>query len=386
MSDNSPMVHAIVHEMRSRIERGTYGAGRSLPSERSLATELHVSRLVVRQAIQELDQLGLISCKPNCRPVVKGAWVRTRKNQSGPKHVFIWLWPNTAYFTAASILKGIQSVDIPSDVRLVVGSASNSPDFEDCLAGEHKFLLDVAKDSHAAGVILWYLGAERNSKALEEVRAAGIPMVFVDRLPPASLEGDFVGTDNLSASQAGVKHLVDLGHNRIAYVTNQDLASTVRDREAGYRRALKAGRIPFDPDLVCRGRTDEPAEVAALVDSLLALSSPPTAIVGVNDQIALQVYEALQNRRVSVPRDMSVLGFDGSLRWVAGGGNLTSCCQQFERIGELAVELLLQKMEGGSSTSFRHMLLEAPLADCGSTDKPRQTLEIKPFVYSEKLI
>lgn len=379
------MVQAVIEAMRSRIELGIYGAGRSLPSERALAQDLQVSRLVVRQAIEELGNLGLIVCKPNCRPVVKGVWTKTNRTRAhGPRHVFIWLWPNTAYYSASCILKGIQSIPVPSDVRLVVGGASGDTDFEGSQDTERKFLYDVAQDDHAAGVIMWYIGCDRNLAALEAVKAAGIPIVFVDRMPPKPLEGDYVGTDNVSAAQAGVRHLIELGHTRIAFITNQDLASTVKDRMTGYRRALAEARVPYDPELVCTEFVDEPEGVEPALDALLNLSSPPTAIVGVNDHIALQVYAALERRGLSIPQDISVLGFDGLLRWVTGGGYLTSCCQQFERIGQLALELLMERVSSSSPGASRHILLEAPLADCGSTDRPRPTSDHASFVYSEK--
>lgn len=380
------MVRAVIEEMQARIDHGTFAAGRSLPSERYLAEQFEVSRLVIRQAIKELDNLGLISCKPNCRPVVKPRGPRlARRDQNGPRHLFIWLWPNTAYYSASCILKGIQSVAVPPDVRLVVGSASDSTGFEGCLASEDKFLRGVAADEHAAGLIIWYLGADQNRPALQEVRDAGIPMVFVDRRPPGPMDGDHVGIDNFAASQAAVRHLVGLGHGRIALVTNQDLASTVRERESGYRSALQEANIPFDYELVRHETVDEQEGIEPVLDGLLALETPPTAIIGINDQIALQVYEGLQSRGVVVPRHMSVLGFDGLLRWVTGGGYLTSCCQPFERIGQIAVELLLDRMSSGFSTAFRHVLLEAPLVTCGSTDTPLPTSTAKSFVYSENM-
>ena len=385
MDDRSPMVQSVAKTMKARIDQGVYPPGRSLPSERALAQELQVSRLVVRQALEALGESGLIVCKPNCRPVVKGVWAKpSRANLSGPRHVSIWLWPNTAYYSASCMLKGIQSVPVPSDVKLVVGGATGATDFDACVEAERKFLLDVSRDDHAAGVIVWYIGTERNVAALEAVRAAGVPIVFVDRAPPRPLEGDYVGTDNVSAAQAGVRHLVELGHSRIAFITNQDKASTVRDRNAGYRRALQEARIPFDPDLVRCETADEPEGVEPALDELLKLDNPPTAVVGVNDHIALHVYEGLERRGLSIPQDMSVLGFDGLLRWVTGGGYLTSCCQQFERIGQIAIELLMERMVGGDPVAHRHYLLDAPLALCGSTDKPRKPNDRAAFKFSEK--
>ncbi|AIE85813.1 GntR family transcriptional regulator [Fimbriimonas ginsengisoli] len=376
----SPLVMAVIDGLRDRIRRGDLPVGRGLPGERDLAKTFHVSRVIVRSAIRKLEAEGLLLCKPNCRPIVRNPGIRTAnetaeagalRRAEGHGDIAIWLWPNAGDYCASSILKGIQSADLPRDIRLVVANVPSGRDWEGCLEAEERYLLELAEDPHAIGTILWYLGTERNRHALEKVRAAGIPMVFVDRLPPKGFEADFVGSDNEAAARQSVKHLADLGHRRIALITNNDAVSSVLAREAGYRRALNDARIPFDPELVFQDMVDEPEGVEAALDELLSLPEPPTAIVGINDHVALQVHAALQSRGISVPGDISLLGFDGLLRWVPGGGFLTTCCQSFERIGQLATELLCERSKASFGGTFRHVLLDAPLMIAGSTAEPR---------------
>jgi len=147
----------------------------------------------------------------------------------------------------------------------------------------------------------------------------------------------------------------------------------VRAREAGYRRALNEARIPYRAELVFQDMVDGPEGVEAALDEFLSLPHPPTAIVGINDHVALQVHAALQSRGISVPGDISILGFDGMLRWVPGGGFLTTCCQSFERIGQLATELLCERSKVIGGGTFRHVLLDAPLTIAGSTSEPRSS-------------
>jgi len=130
------------------------------------------------------------------------------------------------------------------------------------------------------------------------------------------------------------------------------------------------------------------AGVDRVIASLMRLDQPPTAIFAVNDTLALHAMDALSRLNVRVPEQVSVFGFDGLLRWVPGGGTLSTVYQNFSRIGEIAAELLFERIQKGDSNTHRHVLLEAPLAIAGSTAPPQKDpdpgsssgphLELKP--------
>jgi LacI family transcriptional regulator len=158
-----------------------------------------------------------------------------------------------------------------------------------------------------------------------------------------------------------------MGHRRIACLSNRDPASSVSERLEGYRSALSSAGLPFRADLVFAIRRDDECGVQEALDGLLSLNEPPTAYFAINDHIALQAHEQLNLRGNSIPAEVSVAGFDGLLRWVPGGGHLTSAQQNFERIGQLSMELLLERIEQSPGQASRHILLDAPLAIQGST-------------------
>ena len=348
------------------ITASEFKPGEGLPSERQLASNFSVSRGIVRAAIKNLTDMGLVESKPNCRPVVRTPHVNGVANR---RHVGIWLWPNTSDFAAASILKGIQEAELGADVRLIIASAPVG-DWESTFEAEKRFLESLAEDPREAGAIVWYLGAERNMPALEKLRRAEVPVIFIDRQPPEGFSADCVGTNNESAARLAVQHLVDLGHRRIGLVTNMDAASSVSERERGYERALLRGGIPLDPELIQRDSVDEPIGVETALDNFLSLPEPPTAIFCINDHLALQVHESVTRRGIKVPDHISIVGFDGLLRWVPGGGYLTTAEQDFYRMGQLAAELVVERITNGRPDAYKHMLLDAPLADHGSTAKP----------------
>jgi DNA-binding LacI/PurR family transcriptional regulator len=286
----------------------------------------------------------------------------------------IWLWPYADDYIASSIFRGIQRAARGSHVRLVTATAAQGT-WEEVLESEAKYIRGLASDEHIDGAILWYLGGERNVPALIEAHRQGVRFVFVDRRPPEGIDADFVGTENVSAAKAAVGHLIDLGHRRIAFAENVDPVSTVMERREGYRRALEEIGQPTPADyIVVNDQAEgelEPVAIRRTAEKLLSLSPAPTAVFAVNDVLAFGLYEAFRDLGVRVPEDISVVGFDGLLRWVPGGGHITTAVQNFTRIGELAAETLLQRFRTPESATYRHILLDAPPFIGGSTGPPK---------------
>jgi LacI family transcriptional regulator len=274
------------------------------------------------------------------------------------------------------IVRGIRHVLNQDDFRLVLDSATGhnavasggpSDEGEMLRKSEEAFLKRIVRDHDIEGVLLWYLGGRQNLPALQELRTARVPIVFLDRMPPGGFEADFVGVDNVGAAEAVVGHLLAQGHRRIAHVTNYDNASTVQERAEGYRRALSRAGVTPRPEWIMR----EPEATA--VDALLALPETPTAVFAVNDVTALRVIEALRGRGLRVPEDVAVAGFDGIERWLPGTLFLTTADQPFERMGAAAADLLLRRITLGPDVPYRQVLLDAPLAVYGSTGPIRRT-------------
>lgn len=362
----SPLAEAVSRMIRQAIAEGQHPAGAPLPSERALAQSHSVSRTVVREAMGLLAEEGLLIQSERCRPVVAPTAPRRRPAVA---RIGVWLWPRADDYAASAIFRGIQRAGRSGEVRLIVGSASHAS-WDDDVESEARFLRGLVEDEAADGAILWYLGGERNLPVLREARARGLELVFVDRCPPAGFEADFVGTENVGAARAAVAHLVELGHRRIAFVGNLDSASPVAERLEGYRRALKdAGLAAMAPFVPLPDETDAES-TRRIAEAILADHPRPTALFAVNDAVALSLLDALRELGVAVPEEMSVVGFDGLLHWVPGGGPLTTAKQNFTTLGEKAGEALLKRLAAEPSSTYRHVLLDAPLSPGGSTARP----------------
>ncbi|MFN3683167.1 MAG: GntR family transcriptional regulator [Fimbriimonadaceae bacterium] len=357
----TPLVSMVLKEIERRIASGAYRAGSRLPSERALAQDLAVSRITVRAAIGELERMGVLLCHPRSRPIVQAPHlVPNHRATIQGRHTFaLWLRYGWAAPEGPALMLGIQRALDHDNHRLVF---SAPPDDPDMVQAERQFLLNVLEDQDVAGIVLWYLGGEENLATLLKVRDAGIPMVFVDRLPPRGIDADFVGIDNLHVAERLVTHLIRKGHRRIAHVTNQDAASAVQDRAAGYRKALSRASIPLDESLVfSQSQALDDHEVwKAMAERMMSLPDRPTAVFAVNDRVALSLIEGLRSLGVRVPGDVAVAGIDG-IQTYQGEPFLTTAVQPFERIGEVAIELLIQRLGADPAAPAVHCLLDAPI-------------------------
>jgi LacI family transcriptional regulator len=344
--------------------------GDRLPPERDIAERFEVSRLVVRDAIAILEKEHLVETKPRCRPVVVQPEVQKRRQRVRGGKIGVWLWPYTNDYAVSLLFRGVQFATQESEYRLVTGSAAHGA-WDSTVRSEAAFLSNLAQDPECVGAVIWYLGGEANLPHLNRLRERGLPIVFIDRKPPAGFPADHVGTDNFGSATRVVDSLTRMGHHRIACLTNSDWVSTVHERVRGYRRALTSAGIPVEEDLIVQwtnGDDENDNEgMVRVLRGLLERENPPTAIFAINDTLALAALDTLREMGVSVPDDISVAGFDGLLRWVPGGGQLTSALQDFGRMGELAAELLLERIQENDVTTFRHVLLDAPTSLRGST-------------------
>lgn len=367
----SPLVDQIVTEIQKRIKSGEYPEGQKLPPERDIAEEFCVSRMVVRNAISHLSERGLVVCLPRCRPVVQKAAAVRPVYDSTRHSLALSLWHSPSNPEGHALLHGIHNEIDHEQYRIMLSSVIGTF-WEEAVEAEAQFLTRTAQDKDLAGIIIWYIGGELNRKALEEVKAASIPIVFVDREPPIGFEADFVGVDNFSSSRQVVQHLIDLGHRRIAHISNRDNASTVKERMNGYRKALSSNGIALDDNWILREDTDDldtDPWFNSAVDRVMNAKDRPTAVYAINDRTAFLFIEACKRKGVKVPDDLAVAGFDGVERFGHTTPFLTTAVQPFERIGSMAVEVMLKRIRTGPEGPWLFHHLDAPLAVHRSTFK-----------------
>ena len=183
------------------------------------------------------------------------------------------------------------------------------------------------------------------------VPRSSVPIVAVD--PHTGSGGSAaVSADSLEGACAATEHLIAQGHRRIAHLRGRVDLESAQLREQGYRQALDAAGIPFDPALVADGGYREADSTAGAI-SLLSLPQPPTAIFAANDLSAIETMRVAAARGLRVPDDLSVVGFDDIPDAASHSPALTTIRQPLPQMGAAAVRMLLDMFDGGSTRSVR---------------------------------
>jgi len=198
--------------------------------------------------------------------------------------------------------------------------------------------------------------------------AGSIPLVLLN--PGVEVEGcQVISIANFEGAQAIVKHLLALGHRRIATVTGPERNIDARQRLAGYRAALREGGGEVWPELEVNGDFSEPSGYEA-AQEILRLEQRPTAVFVGNDKMAVGVLGALSDAGVKVPEDLAVTGFDDIEMARYLNPPLTTVHVDAYRLGERAVERLLSPAPGDEPGAGRHEVLPTTLVvrrSCGAS-------------------
>ena len=199
--------------------------------------------------------------------------------------------------------------------------------------------------------------------------ARAIPLVVLDPTGEPLHETPSVGATNWNGGLAATRHLLDLGHRRIAMVCGPVEWPCCRARLDGYRAAMDAARVPASPDLV---RISTLYVEGGLRDGLelLRRPDPPTAIFAANDLQALGIYEAARQLGVRIPQDLSVIGFDDLSFTQWSGPPMTTVRQPLVQMGAAAADLVLELASGRQPDSNR-IELATTLIIRQSTAPPR---------------
>jgi LacI family transcriptional regulator len=171
-----------------------------------------------------------------------------------------------------------------------------------------------------------------------------VPMVVVGRKMRAS--GLFsLGFDNRTGGRIATQHLLERGHRRIAFIAGDPAHQDALDRQAGYCDALAQAGVEFDPALVVQGDFTETGGLAA-VDRLLGSGAPFSAIFAANDQTAIGVALGLYRRRIRVPDEVSLVGFDDLAPARFAIPPLTTVRQSVYEMGDQAAGAVLSLLQG----------------------------------------
>lgn len=254
------------------------------------------------------------------------------------------------------VLNGLTQATMEKGYHLLLEPRPPSPDGRDGY-------LRLIQERQVDGIVL--SGPRSSDPGLHQLHARGTPIVLMGKLPDSGIAS--VDVDNVGGAEMAVQHLLGLGHRQIGMITNAPVDYTgSADRLAGYRRALQEASIEFDERLIRTGNFTPQSGFAAM-RSLLEIASPPSAVFAGSDTVALGAYQAIRERGLRIPEDVSVIGFDDVPSAEAIEPPLTTVRLPAYAIGWAAVELVIQLIENPSEVTETRIELETELVVRRST-------------------
>lgn len=265
----------------------------------------------------------------------------------------------------SEILAGIERVASAAELTILIGDTANEPQREE-------EFLRYLRNGRADGVLL--LNGRLPPSVIADLDARSgrpPPMVTISEALDRQVV-PHVGIDNVAAARVATDHLLDLGHRRIAHLCGPAANILTRQRLSGYRQAMAAAGIAEAEQIILDGDfTAESGGLAAL--RLLEMAERPTAIFCSNDEMAMGLISELHARGVSVPRDLSVVGFDDIVFAKTYIPALTTIHQPRLEVGERAMQTLLSLLDGTAALEAGETQLEYQLVVRDSTAAPAST-------------
>jgi DNA-binding LacI/PurR family transcriptional regulator len=262
------------------------------------------------------------------------------------------------------LIRGAVAAAAETEISVIVSRVASADEFARWLK--------IATERGTIGALsVLYLP---DSATLRKMADAHVPLVVID--PPDEPGGEVrsVGTTNWQGGMSATRHLIELGHRRIAAIGGPDHLWSCRARLDGYRSALRRAELPVDENLV---RCDELTADAGLrrARELLGLADAPTAIVAANDAQAFGVLQAIAERGLRSPDDVSVTGFDDLPIATWATPPLTTVRQPLAAMAATAFWMLTSGAPPDSAAERqvqpRHLELETTLVVRRSTAPPR---------------
>lgn len=259
------------------------------------------------------------------------------------------------------LLSGVSEVLEAANKVLVLSTTLSESD-------EEAAYLKILQTQHVGGIIL--ASAALYDANIERLKASGHPFVFIGRYP---LDPTIptVSVDDFGGAAAATRHLIRLGHRRIAHISGPLNHLSAIDRKAGYEAALREAGIPASPPLAVEGDYSEAAGRVGMT-RLLALAEPPTALFAGSDETAIGAMAVLKEAGIEPGRDFPVVGFDDVIlaRHVTPG--LTTIRQPMRQMGRAAGELLMRVMNGEPLDGIRREFATELIVrqSCGMSKPP----------------
>jgi DNA-binding LacI/PurR family transcriptional regulator len=321
-----------------QIEQGVFKPDDKIPTEAEIQQMTGLARATIRQATQNLVNMGYLERRRRL-----GTFVLNRSKSTNKQTIIGVLVPDIRAGYSPELARGAGDEAAKNHHSIIL---CNTDDLH-VKAGFHAERLI---ETGVSGIIFTPTASpdEKNLELIENFRRKNIPVVLADRLI-SGLEIDSVTTDNFEGAYKIVSYLISRGHKNIG-ISLSTLFSTERERLEGYRKALSDAGLPVDPDLIVTidGPYSEKS-YKACARTLLKQTNKMSAIFAGHDRIAFIIAATAKKMSVSIPEDISIVGYDDLPFTSTHPLALTTMHQPIYEIGQESMRLILSRIRGKNS-------------------------------------
>lgn len=326
------------------IKDGTVRPGEKIPSENELVQSFGVSRHTIRQAVGELVNEGYLYREQGsgtyCSPVLPTSAPQAIERLGNGKNIGV-ITTYMSDYIFPSIIRGIESHLASKGYTLTLSCTDNNVEKE-------RQCLEMMLDRQIDGLIVEPTKSSSynpNIKYYLELEQQHTPYLMINQYY-SQLTPPYLIMDDEKGGFLAAEHLIKLGHERIMGLFKTDDLQGVH-RMRGFIRAFREYNLPLEPELIITYTTEElvPSFYDVIHQVFKNADERPSAIVCYNDQLALNVLDQLRNLRLSVPQDVSLVGYDDSVLAVATEVKLTSIIHPKQELGRAAAEWIIAAVE-----------------------------------------
>ncbi len=255
----------------------------------------------------------------------------------------------------AEALAGIQEVAAAAGYLVATSSSEGKIELEQRIVNE------FASCNFVGMIVTPILTDESDFSHFFDLKRLNVPVILIESV--RGIRAGLVDTNNVKASAEAVKHLMELGHTRIAHFAGPDYSKHSGERVEGVRRACSESRLIFNDNtmIVPTGDSVEDGYRAGLAFFSAHRRDYPSGVTCYNDLVAIGLLKALRELEIRVPEDVSVVGFDDLDVLEQLSIPLTTVHVPKREMGRKAAELLIKQIEHGSNAAVERVYLEAHL-------------------------
>jgi DNA-binding LacI/PurR family transcriptional regulator len=241
----------------------------------------------------------------------------------------------TSYFFS-SVIGGVQDLLTAQGMNMIIGQSNESLD-------EEKALVDKFTSIRVDGFLVSPSRETKEFGHLQVLKDSNIPLVIFDR-DCEGLEVDKVFVDEYNGAFQAVEHLINTGCKRIAHIAGSSTLSTARHRLAAYKDVLTKHQLPVLEEYIVESNGFTPEAGIDPTKQLLSLPNPPDAIFTVNDGVAVGAMYVIKEAGISIPDQISVIGFDDEPYSCYFKPSLSTVWQPTYELGMLSARILMKRV------------------------------------------